>query len=175
MQRIVPTLASVALLPPRILMNDSRGMIFQKRQCGIKPSDIMQVSQPLTQGFILDRPSDQNPVLPSFMPSKHINREDRLDLMGRTKVVGVVVDVNDDESTLAPYIDCEEKYARVVGPVWKNFAYDIICAGAVILRVQCCRFHFDDGSLCGIIVEDIVAYVSGDLLPWIIMVVFAGY
>lgn len=121
----------------------------------------MQVSQFLTQGFIFSRPSDQNPVLPSFMLLKHKDRENRLDLMCRTKVIGIVVDVNNDECALTPYVDCEKKHARVVGPVWKNFAYDIICGSTVIFGVQGCCFYFDDDSLCDVVFEDIVAYVRG--------------
>lgn len=72
------------------------------------PSDIMKVGQFLTQGFISSRPSDQDPVLPSFMLLKQINGENSLDLMCRTNFLRIVVDVNTDECALTPYVDCEE-------------------------------------------------------------------
>lgn len=78
------------------------------------PSDIMKVAQFLTQGFILSRPSDQDPVLPPFMLLKQKNRKNSLDLMCRTNVLRIVVDVNTDECALTPYVDCEEKYTRVL-------------------------------------------------------------
>ena len=86
---------------------------------------MMKISQLPNKRFILFRPSNQNPVPPPML-SQHINRQNNLDIMCCVEVIIVIIDINDDEGSFAPYVYDEVEEASIGFLVWEYLANEIV-------------------------------------------------